>query len=99
MMQKPWFKLFIWFMSTFFFFLASMVVISLFKPGPSETEVMSFMEGMMSAMDKSLMGVAMAIESNTIISSIISISAYLIAPILIISLFLGILIRFNKMEK
>lgn len=93
MMQKPWFKLFIWFMATFFFFLASGVVISIFKPGPSENEVMRFMMGMMSAMDNSMMGVAMSLESNAALKSVIVLASVLALPVIIASIFAGIAIR------
>lgn len=48
-----------WSISTFFFFAASVLVISILKPGPTEIQVMRFMSGMMSAMHGSLMGASM----------------------------------------
>lgn len=93
MLQKPWFKMFIWFMATFFFFLAAGVIISMFKPGPSETEIMKFMEGMMSAMDRSMMGVAMGIEKDGPLSSIVKMSNSIALPVILISVFAGIGIR------
>jgi hypothetical protein len=89
MMQKPWFKVFIWFMATFFFFLAAGVVISVFRPGPSESEVMKFMMGMMSAMDSSMMGVAMSIENDGTLRSIIALANSIALPVIIISIFAG----------
>lgn len=94
MLQKPWFKLFIWFMATFFFFLASGVVISILRPGPSETDVMKFMMGMMSAMDKSIMGVTMSIEHNGVLQYIILLSISIILPVIVISAAIGFLLRF-----
>lgn len=96
MMQKPWFKLFIWFISSFFFFLAAGVIISILRPGPSEIDVMRFMEGMMNAMDRSLMGVAMGIESDMALLSIIKTSTSLLIPIITGALVLGFAIRFSQ---
>ncbi len=96
MMQKPGFKLFIWFMATFFFFLAAGVIISMLKPGPTELEVMRFMEGMMSAMDRSMMGVAMGIENDALLRFIITTSTGMIVPLILVSVILGFLIRFLK---
>lgn len=93
MMQKPWFKIFIWFMATFFFFLAAGVIISSYRPGPSENEVMKFMMGMMSAMDRSMMGVAMSIENDGNLQSVIALSSSIILPIILISIALGFGIR------
>lgn len=93
MMQKPWFKCFIWFITIFFFFLASGVVISILRPGPSQTEVMRFMEGMMGAMDNSMMGVAMNIEHDVALKSIIEMSGAIALPIIIICVAAGIGIR------
>lgn len=93
MMQKPWFKVFIWFMATFFFFLAAGTVISVFRPDPSESEVMKFMAGMMSAMDSSMMGVAMNIENDGALRSVIALANSIALPVIIISIFAGFGIR------
>lgn len=99
MVQKPWFKVFVWFMATFFFFLASGVIISMFKPGPSENDVMSFMSGMMGAMKNSVMGVAMSAGSNAVVSKAMSISYFMFIPIMAISIITGFAIRFAKGRK
>lgn len=96
MLQKPWGKLFIWFMAIFFFFLTSVVIISIFKPGPSEAEVMQFMAGMMSAMDNSMMGVAMNMESDGSLNAIMGFTAISAIPIILISIVIGLLIRFKS---
>ncbi|HYE84475.1 MAG TPA: hypothetical protein VEG39_20220 [Clostridia bacterium] len=93
MLQKPWFKVFVWFMATFFFFLASGVVISIFRPGPSEAEAMQFMMSMMNAMDKSMMGVIMNIAHSTLMQSIISFVAIGTFPIIVVSVIAGVIIR------
>lgn len=96
MMQKPWFKIFIWFLATFFFFLAAGVIISLFRPGPSERDVMRFMSGMMSAMDRSIMGVAMGIEGDGRLQSVIAFSAAIVLPVIFASIVAGFVIRLLK---
>ncbi|MCX8131847.1 MAG: hypothetical protein N3I35_17340 [Clostridia bacterium] len=93
MMQKPWFKLFIWFLATFFFYLASGVIISMLKPGPTENEVMKYMTGMMSAMDSSMMGVAMNIENDGVLSSVIALSSSMAVPIILVCVIAGFAIR------
>jgi TctA family transporter len=96
MVQKPWFKIFVWFMATFFFFLASVVIISMFRPGPSETDVMRFMSGMMAAMENSIMGIAMSVESNRTFSRILTFSYFMLTPIIAISIVIGFVIRFMQ---
>ncbi len=51
-----------WAVSVFFFFAASGLVVSLIKPGPTEVQVMNWMQGMMGAMHSSLMGASMSNE-------------------------------------
>jgi Kef-type K+ transport system membrane component KefB len=99
MLQKPWVKIFIWFMAIFFFFLTSGVIISIFKPGPSEAEAMQFMTGMMSAMENSMMGVAMNLESNGSLNAIMGLSLVIAIPIMIVSIVVGILIRLKSQEE
>ena len=93
MLKYRWVKAFIWFMVIFFFYLASVILISELKPGPTESDAMRFMAGFMSAMDQSLMGIAMGIENDPQIISIIVNSAKLFIPISIISLALGLALR------
>ena len=80
-------------MAIFFFFLTSGVIISIFKPGPSEAEVMQFMAGMMSAMDNSMMGVAMNMESGGSLKAIMGLTSAIAIPIILISIVIGLLIR------
>ena len=93
MLQKPWFKVFIWFLATCFFFLTAGVIISIFRPGPSENDVMKFMEGMMSAMERSMMGVSMNLESDSTLKSIILFSTSSAIPIILLSVGVGFGIR------
>lgn len=93
MLQKPWFKVFVWFMATFFFFLASGVVISVFRPSPTEAEVMQFMMGMMSAMDKSMMGVIMGMESSAFMQSVMRYTVIITMPVIITGIVGGLIWR------
>lgn len=99
MLQKPWFKIFIYVMATFFFFLATAVVISLFKPGPSEAELMRFMAGMMAAMDNSIMGLVMSLEHESTLKSVIVFSSTMLVPVIMISVFAGFAIRIMPWRK
>lgn len=98
MVQKPWFKVFMWFMATFFFFLAAGILISMLKPGPSETDVMRYMEGMMGAMDKSIMGTMMSIESNLTLKNVLVLSFAAFPLIIVISVIIGIFLRVRSSE-
>jgi hypothetical protein len=96
MVQKPWFKVMTWFLATFFFYMASGVIISVFKPAPSEMDVMKFMSGMMGAMQNSIMGVSMGVGSTGPLRDILAYSYYMFAPILTISVIAGFAIRFMR---
>lgn len=99
MVQKPWFKIFIWFMATFFFFLASGVIISILKPGPSESEVMSYMSGMMGAMENSIMGTLMGIEGNNSLKAILLWTISVFPLIIIFSIITGFYLRKRNGEE
>ena len=96
LLQKPWFKVMVWFLASFFFFIASGVIISMFRPGPSEMDVMKFMSGMMSAMENSIMGVTMGVENNSSIGRILFYSYFMLAPTLAVSIIAGFAIRFMR---
>lgn len=98
MLQKPWFKLFVWFLASFFFFLAAATIISLLKPGPSEMDVMNYMSGMMGAMENSVMGVMMGIEGNSLLRTVMiwSLSTFPLA--VVISVIAGFLLRKRNSE-
>ena len=96
MMQKLWFKIFIWIMASSFFFFASSVIISLLSPGPSEEQVMKFMAGMMNAMENSTMGLAMSLENNSELKQLIGLSSIIVIPIIAMAAFLGIYIRIRR---
>jgi hypothetical protein len=98
MLQKPWFKMFIWFLSTFFFFLASSTIISLLRPGPSETDVMKYMSGMMAAMESSVMGVMMGIESNNSLRIVLLWSVSTFPVGIILSIIAGFYLRKRNSE-
>lgn len=99
MVQKPWFKTFIWFLATFFFFLASSVIISVLKPGPSESEVMTYMSAMMSAMDGSIMGVMMAMENSRLLQYFFLLTLTTFPFIIVLSLIFGFVLRKRNREE
>lgn len=92
MMQKPWFKAFIWVMASAFFFMASGMVISTFSAGPTETQIMQYMSGMMAAME-SLMGFSMSLEHEGPLWQIIGLAASITVPLLLLGVLLGIYVR------
>lgn len=96
MMQKPWFKLFIWIVTTSFFFLASGILISALGPEPSEEQVMLFMQGMMGAMHSSLMGLSMTIEHDAKLRQIIVNASSITLPLILISIASGLYVRFIR---
>ncbi|HYH02144.1 MAG TPA: hypothetical protein VEC37_03510 [Bacillota bacterium] len=93
MMQKPYFKVIIWILSSAFFFMAAAVLISGLGPGPTMNQSMQFMTGMMQAMHQSLMGLSMTLEHDFILKSYISLITQLTIPLLIIGIVLGLLFR------
>ncbi len=76
--------------------MASSVIISMYKPGPSEMDVMNFMSGMMGAMENSIMGVTMHVEMNSTIGKILAFSYYMLTPIIAVSIVAGFAIRFMR---
>jgi len=93
MLQSPWYKVFVWFLTTSFFFLASATLIAVFSPPPGEQQVMQFMMGMMRAMDNSLMGLAMMAGEDSFVLAFIELSTLITAPLILISLLGGLLVR------
>lgn len=96
MMQSPWFKLFIWTITTAYFFMMACIIISLFSPGPTEEQAMKFMMGMMNAMSNSTMGLSMAIEDNPELKQIIALSSDITLPIMFLSIVFGFYFRIGK---
>jgi len=96
MLHQPWFKVFIWFLAAFFFFLVAAVVISVLSPGPSESQIHQFMIGSMDAMDRSMMGAAMHLRHDVFLTSVMVLTASLTVPLIALGLFLGLLIWFRR---
>lgn len=96
MMQKPWMKLFIWTVTTSFFFMASGIIISALGPEPSEGQIMQFMQGMRVAMHNSLMGLSMTIEHDVELKRIIINASAITLPLTFISAILGFYVRFLR---
>lgn len=96
MLQNKWFKTFIWFSASAFFFLGAAVIISHFNPSPSEIEIMSYMSGMMNAMGGSTMGFTMTLENDASLSYIISISARIFIPLIVLALLGGLIIKIRR---
>jgi hypothetical protein len=96
MLQNNWVRLFIWVIAVFFFFMISMVLVSELKPGPSEQEVMLYMEGMMRAMEQSLMGMSMSLENDSNLSETVIFATRLLIPAILIGVLGGIIIRVWK---
>jgi len=99
MMQKKWFKLFIWFISTALFFAASSIVIATYSPAPTEQQTMQYMSGMMSAMEKSLMGLSMSIEGDVELKKIISEVSSVTTTLVIVSIVTGDYVRRSRRKK
>ena len=96
MMQKPLFKLFIWIISVGFFLLASAMIISMFSPGPSQTQIMQFMSGMMGAMANSTMGLSMSIEEDSNLKSLIFSAASVTTPLVIAGILAAFFIKIRR---
>jgi hypothetical protein len=77
-----------WSSATVFFFAAAILVISTLKPGPTETQVMRFMSGMMSVMHNSMMGASM--DNREMFMSLLSWSAGASIIMIILAIVIGI---------
>lgn len=96
MMQKPWFKLFIWFISSAFFLLASGIAISELRPALGEQEAMAYMTGMMGAMENSLMGLSMSLEGNGPLQQVVLRASTITIPLALSSLVLALLLKLRR---
>ncbi|MFZ5986451.1 MAG: hypothetical protein ACOYWZ_04905 [Bacillota bacterium] len=96
MMQKKWFKVLIWILTTSFFFMASSIIISYLSPGPTELQSMQFMQGMMQAMHNSLMGLSMSIEDDFYLKRLVVNASEITVPLIFISAVLGIYVRYLR---
>ncbi|MNC20323.1 hypothetical protein D3C81_1114150 [compost metagenome] len=95
-MQKKWFKLLIWLITTSFFFAFSAIVISMLRFGPTEKEAMDFMGGMMKAMETSLMGLSMQVKEDQNVQRLMSESVQLAFPLLAVSIAGGVYVRCRR---
>ena len=91
MMQRRVFRSLYWFSASFFFFAASVLIISYLRLGPSEIQVQAYMSGMMSAMHNSLMGVTM--DAGEIYSFMLNKSAQLSLLMILVGIFVGSALR------
>jgi len=96
MLQKRWFKIFIWFTSSAFFFLGATIMISFFNPDPSQKEISNYMMGMMNSMHGSTMGLSMTIENDSTLKHVILISSRLTIPLITIGLLCGVLVKVRR---
>jgi len=99
MMQKKWFKLFIWFISSVLFFLASSIIISTYCPNPTEQQAMSYMSGMMKAMESSLLGLSMTIAEDSELMNILSQSLSFTTTLIIIGIIAGDYVVLTRRKK
>lgn len=83
-----------WSMSSAFFFAAAVIVISILKPGPTETQVMKWMHGMMSAMHNSMMGASM--EDAGQFGFLMGFSAYLSIVTILLGVIAGLLLKLRR---
>ncbi|MDT3427913.1 hypothetical protein J2Z22_003489 [Paenibacillus forsythiae] len=95
-MQKKWFRLLIWMVTTSFFFAFAAILISMFRFGPTEQETMSFMMGMMKAMETSLMGLSMHVKEDTNVQWLMYESVQFAFPLLAISIAGGVYVRCRR---
>lgn len=95
MMQKKWFKVFIWFIATTFFFLMSAILISALGPGASENQIMLFMSGMMQSMN-SFMGLSMTLEGNDCLKLLVGKFAAVTIPLVILAILGGLLVKLGR---
>lgn len=83
-----------WSIGSVFMFIAGVVTISVLKPGPTEAQVMKWMEGMMGAMHSSLMGASM--DNGEKFGYMLQTSAKLSFVMILIAIPAGVLIRWGS---
>lgn len=76
--------------------MASGILISAFGPEASEGQVMQYMQGMMSAMHSSLMGLSMSIEQDADLQRVIYNASAITIPLIFAGAALGLYIRFSR---
>jgi hypothetical protein len=96
MMQKPWFKIFIWIVTSSFFFVASIILIATFNPSPTENEVMQFMMGMMGAMENSMMGLSMSLGEDNVLMPLILAASSVTLPLIATAILAALFIRIRR---
>ncbi|WP_070000009.1 hypothetical protein [Cellulosilyticum sp. I15G10I2] len=99
MLQKPWVKFMIWFVSTSFFFMGAGIIISVLGPPPTEGQIMQYMSGMMDAMHSSLMGLSMSIEEDAQLKQLILNAASVTSPLILLSVVSGLYVRLTRRKK
>ena len=99
MLQKPWVKFMIWFVSTSFFFMGAGIIISALGPPPTEGQIMQYMSGMMGAMHNSLMGLSMSIEDDAQLKQLILNAASVTVPLALVGILLGFYVRLTRRKK
>ncbi|AHV97484.1 hypothetical protein [Paenibacillus sabinae] len=95
-MKKNRFKLMVWMVTTSFFFAFAAILISMFRYGPTEQETMSFMMGMMKAMETSLMGLSMQVKEDANVQWLVYESVQFALPLLAISIAGGVYVRCRR---
>ncbi|MDF2891041.1 MAG: hypothetical protein K0R80_1408 [Clostridia bacterium] len=98
MMQKPWFKIIIWLITISFFFLATAIIISSLAPSPDEDKSMLYMSGMMNAMDSSLMGLSMSMESDIYLKTIVKKASDFTLPFILYSMAAALLVKLRRSQ-
>lgn len=88
LLQQPWYKGFVWFTSSAYFYIVASIMISLAGPQPSAKQIELFMTGMMKAMKVSLMGIS-GMHESTSSGDIIDLSAVLMIEMLILAFTVG----------
>ena len=83
-----------WSLSSAFFFAAAVIVISVLKPGPTETQVMKWMQGMMAAMHSSMMGASM--EDAGASGFLMGFSTYMSVVTILLGVIAGLLLRARR---
>lgn len=93
MFNEKWFKLLVWILASFFFFVSACVIVGTLGSGPSEMQVHQWMSGMMQAMERSLMAYSMGMEKETRLVALIVDGTQLALPLVLGGMVLGIYFR------
>jgi len=95
--NKSWYKFLAWSVASLYFLIMAGTIAGLFGQGPGEAKSMLWMQGMMQAMQVSIMGWAM--ESHETLNQVFVKTGMLVFPAIFAGGLLGLVIRLRRSKQ